>query len=218
MNWSYVTGFFDGEGSASIRREGSNRWFTARLSFANTNLQSLKDIQAFINCGNIIRQGRKKPHYRTVYRLDIWRWRDVRRVARCMLRHSIVKREALRELLHLIETHKWNNRGKLDAIDPARIRAMYDAGLSASAIGRHLGFSEGGIFAKMIRSGIRRRPAGGVGPTPRLSHAASVDLYLRQRLTAKQVARRVGMTESGVLSRFVKLGIPRRTRWDYAVS
>ena len=48
MNWDYITGFFDADGSVSAIRVSSNKNRTLQICFHNNELQILKNIQKFI--------------------------------------------------------------------------------------------------------------------------------------------------------------------------
>lgn len=83
MNWDYISGYFDGEGSAYITNQ--NR---AYLTWANTNLESLETMKDFMGVGNI-RQSHKGE--RSWYTLAVWRVDDLRKVvpelqARCIIK------------------------------------------------------------------------------------------------------------------------------------
>ena len=48
MNWNYISGFFDADGSVSISKVHKNGLRTPVISFHNTKLNILEDIQQFI--------------------------------------------------------------------------------------------------------------------------------------------------------------------------
>ncbi len=48
MNWEYVTGFFDADGSISLVKKNKNRERSPQISFHNNELNILLDIQNFI--------------------------------------------------------------------------------------------------------------------------------------------------------------------------
>ena len=62
MNWEYISGFFDADGSISAISTHKNRNRTIQLSFHNTEKSILEDIQRFIlkdigyNISNISQQ------------------------------------------------------------------------------------------------------------------------------------------------------------------
>ena len=48
MNWEYITGFFDADGSVSIVSQGENKQKTPQISFHNNEIDILIAMQAFI--------------------------------------------------------------------------------------------------------------------------------------------------------------------------
>lgn len=48
MNWNYITGFFDADGSITYIRPGKNRMKTLQISFHNNERVILDDIREFI--------------------------------------------------------------------------------------------------------------------------------------------------------------------------
>lgn len=48
MNWEYITGFFDADGSVSIVKKGEGRQKSPQISFHNNEIDILIAIQAFI--------------------------------------------------------------------------------------------------------------------------------------------------------------------------
>ena len=57
MNWSYIAGFFDGEGSLTHHGKGF------RITIPQTNEEVLKSIKKFVGCGNIIYIKKRKIHW-----------------------------------------------------------------------------------------------------------------------------------------------------------
>lgn len=73
MNWNYISGFFDADGSISVVKNRS-RNKTIQISFHNTELNILNDIQRFIfdklnNKGFISIKPAKKPTHSDSYEL-----------------------------------------------------------------------------------------------------------------------------------------------------
>jgi len=48
MNWNYITGFFDGDGSITFVKAKSSQQRTPQLSFSNNVLTILEEIRDFI--------------------------------------------------------------------------------------------------------------------------------------------------------------------------
>ncbi|MEN8139505.1 MAG: LAGLIDADG family homing endonuclease [Bacteroidota bacterium] len=74
MNWSYISGFFDADGSITLAKVKGNNQKTIQLSFHNTKLEILEAIQAFIYLklgikGFIAKKRAKKDNHADSYDL-----------------------------------------------------------------------------------------------------------------------------------------------------
>lgn len=110
MDWSYVAGFFDGEGNIWLAPNGYGKRTRPLLSitFYNNNLPALKAIQDFIGAGNLyLHQYAKKPNWNDSYHLKINSHKDALKVARSMLPYTIVKKDKLTQLIQFIESKNW---------------------------------------------------------------------------------------------------------------
>ncbi len=163
MNWSYVAGFFDGEGCVSLRyrnrmKSRRQKQLAISLLFANSNRTSLREMQRFVGCGAIYLSNRRSPKHKAVFNLNISRWRDVLRVAEKMLPHSIIKRHALTHLIATVKTHDWDKWGELETISADSIRKLYhEEGLSIQQLADKFGVTFGAVQHKMVKHGIPRR-------------------------------------------------------------
>lgn len=48
MNWNYISGFFDADGSITLSKPSNSRYKTVYISFHNNELAILEEIQKFI--------------------------------------------------------------------------------------------------------------------------------------------------------------------------
>lgn len=68
MNWDYISGFFDADGSITMTSPSKNKNKTIQVSFHNNELNILTDIEKFINNDlNIkgiisLKKAKKKTH------------------------------------------------------------------------------------------------------------------------------------------------------------
>jgi hypothetical protein len=68
MNWNYISGFFDADGSITLANTNQNKFKTIQLSFHNNELNILEEIQEFMFnqigvVGSIsIKPARKETH------------------------------------------------------------------------------------------------------------------------------------------------------------
>lgn len=156
MNWSYIAGYFDGEGHV----RGLSRNSRYGLAWSNTHLESLEAMHTFMQAGHISAVAR--PERITYYNLIVSRQRDLTRILPCLIRHSIIKREKLIELKEAIvgrrESTAW--LGLLTAIGPEEIRRLYwDEGRTLEEIGKQVGVAGSTISYYMTKHDIPRRPA-----------------------------------------------------------
>jgi intein-encoded DNA endonuclease-like protein len=74
MNWEYITGFFDADGSVTIAKNGKGRHRSPQISFHNNELDILLAIQSFILKelsvkGHISKKKKAKEHHGQQYDL-----------------------------------------------------------------------------------------------------------------------------------------------------
>lgn len=68
MNWNYITGFFDADGSVTLVHPGNSKRKTVQISFHNNELNILESIKNFIynetglNGHISIKKARKETH------------------------------------------------------------------------------------------------------------------------------------------------------------
>lgn len=68
MDWSYIAGYFDGEGTITNSNKKTCKRF--HIAITNTNLESLKEMQLYSNLGHIYKCKRRGKEY---YK-DTWVW------------------------------------------------------------------------------------------------------------------------------------------------
>jgi len=157
MSWGYIAGYFDGEGNVNLHLTKRGDW-SRGLSWFNTHLESLEEIQAFIGCG-IVRPrkvsalGTKPSYYLTINRKV-----DILRVLNHMEPLLIIKRTAaarLREhLMESVDETRYENHGKVAAVSDEELLRMYnDDGMTYQAIADDLG----GLSPTSIAQAFRLR-------------------------------------------------------------
>jgi len=170
MNWSYITGFFDGEGSAMM----STKNYQVSISFYNTHLATLQSIQEFIGCGRIgwIDRKTKQHGIKRQYILRISDHLDVLKLAKSLIGESIIKTEVLKKLIDHIESKKWNG-AKLSWSQVLELRAFAAKGEDSKSLATKFRITQG--YVNQITRGSRRvKEAHGVRYIPYQSHGLTV--------------------------------------------
>ncbi len=93
MNWVYIAGFFDGEGSIGKHTQAKNYW---RISIGQKSKEVLYMIKEFTKMGAIYQENSKD-----MYRYQIWRQDEVYRFVTAILSHTVVKKSQLEKYLKL---------------------------------------------------------------------------------------------------------------------
>lgn len=162
MDWSYVVGYFDGEGTAGVYKIARSSAPKVEITWHNTHLESLQRIRDFIGCGIIRERSQKKPGYpgaKAMYSLVVATKSDIARIVPLMIPLSIIKREALQNVLakcdYLITPGK---RGVVSALGVDEVRRLYhEEKLSTVEIGDRLGVTYGAVKYFMEKNDIARR-------------------------------------------------------------
>jgi hypothetical protein len=158
VEWSFVAGFFDGEGNVANRMRGKSSNPYWQLQFSNTNLEVLRAIRNFLGTGNIYEVKPKPPGKKVCYSLRIYGARPIVKVADSMLPFAIVKKPQLLKLRKAIRSHQSSKfKPGFSLLPPEELEALYTSGLSTRAIGKRLGVSGNAVLRRMKLEGIARR-------------------------------------------------------------
>ncbi len=167
MDWSYVAGYFDGEGHVNFHLNARGRQ-TCGLSWYNGHLASLETMRDFMQAGNIHtpKKGGFSGSSKVVHALQINRRADLLRVLDELIPRLIVKREQaerLREYLLTSVRDESPNFGIVAAVSTEQLIQWYHGdGKSFADIARLLGSVHATAVAQAFRvRGIESRPAGG---------------------------------------------------------
>ena len=171
MDWSYIAGYFDGEGHVGLHKQTGRRGKVTTLSWYNSHLGSLKAMRDFMETGYIgLSRGGGKGSFegskKIVYVLRISRKIQLIRIIDAMLPHLIIKHDAalaLRE--HLVEhvnEKRAANFGVLLAVPKTDYERWYLVERQSLAmIATHLHATPAGVLRLFKLHGIPLRPAGG---------------------------------------------------------
>jgi len=104
MSWTYVAGFFDGEGT--ITKYGRR----TRLAISQTSYPVLQGIRVFTGLGRIVKVRKRHKHWKDAWVFSVTAQEEVYRFLSRTLPYLIVKRKkataALRSLQHLLTKYK----------------------------------------------------------------------------------------------------------------
>ena len=126
MNWGYVAGILDGEGSIMIKyhknRTGISE-FAPVVAIVNTSYDMLKAVQEFIGCGHIFIKKNDTPsaiafgkyHMKTYWRLQIASIPEVEHVLKNTLPFLIIKRDRAESAIKYCE-YRIANSNRLKSI------------------------------------------------------------------------------------------------------
>ena len=103
MDWSYIAGFFDGEGSISVskisKKQGKIRAYQILVRFYNSDLDVLNKIKEFLGCGKIYQNNKKTDDRNILYELTISSKSQVQNILINLLKFSISKKEKINYIL-----------------------------------------------------------------------------------------------------------------------
>ena len=97
MNWSYIAGFFDGEGSISPNQGGF------RISIPQTHEQVLNQIRNFTKVGFVIRIKKRQIHWKDAWLYYIASKKDVLYFLKQVSPNLTVKKELSIKTIKLLE-------------------------------------------------------------------------------------------------------------------
>ena len=93
MNWDYVGGFFDGEGS--IARSGRS----FRISIAQTNEEILNEICDFAGVGHVFKVTKRKEHWKDSWVYHIGSKKDIHLFLKRISPYLILKKDLAGEAI-----------------------------------------------------------------------------------------------------------------------
>lgn len=112
MDWSYIAGFFDGEGNIKVNKisdkEGPIKSYQIAIRFYNSNLELLNKIKDFIGYGAIY-SSKKKPPAGIVHELTITKKSHVREVLQKLSEYSHDKKGKINFILKNFDFSRNNN-------------------------------------------------------------------------------------------------------------
>jgi len=134
MNWSYIAGFFDGEGSLCHNGKGF------RVTIPQTSRPVLKETNEFVGYGNIIYLPKRKIHWSDGWTYYIAKQSEVYAFLKKIYPYIIVKKNLVKKtipkLRKTIEQQKF--RKKVYNMRKGKGKKLRSEGLTYREIGRQL--------------------------------------------------------------------------------
>jgi predicted DNA-binding protein YlxM (UPF0122 family) len=220
IDWGYIAGYFDGEGSAGLYRD-KNGHETWGISFHNSHQGSLEAIQKFLGAGSIQqRAGTNKP----MYILQVRRINELQEIIPQLLVRCIVKHDALFNLQSQIAQRKpAKNHGLLGKIGIAEILRLYEKEKwSSQRIAQKYGVTFTSVlnFLRKKKQKVRTRKEGTRLFLPQWGRLVELgDEWIRcrywdQQMSIGQIAKESGVGRRGVYLYMERRNIPRRERME----
>lgn len=148
MNWDYLAGFIDGEGSIIINPP------RVRLYLSNTNKKVLEEINKFLKCGKVydINMENKSTKWSKQYGWTIANHCDVLKILKGIRNKLIIKRELCEQAIKYIENKRWHR----DYISENELKKWVYL-KSSRKIARKLGVSQFSVLRYLKKYGLYYR-------------------------------------------------------------
>ena len=145
MNWDYLAGFLDGEGSIIIKPP------RVRIYIANTNRKVLEEIRELVACGTVydINMKNKKKHWSNQYGWTICFHQDVLKILKKLKNKLIIKKDLCLQAIKYIEEKRWQ-KFYLSKIELENLRHLG----SSRKIAKKLGVSQFSVLKYMKKYGL----------------------------------------------------------------
>jgi len=160
MNWAYIAGYFDGEGTVNHYQSTQGHW-TRGLHWYNNHVESLNLMQMFMGVGRVSTRPRgfNSLGKETQYALAVTDKLGMVHVLDHILPHLIIKREraqALRD--HLDAVRATPQFGVVERLPEGELERLYvTERLSVGSIAKQLGVTYSAVSAALARRGIEKR-------------------------------------------------------------
>jgi len=140
MDWRYIAGFFDGEGSivmVPVRRH--------RIFITQTNEEVLRRIQAFTGVGSVVPITKRKKHWKDAWIYYVAKGENVLSFLRGVKPYLIVKKQLTVQTIRNLEITERQRKRKKRMLESRIIKAkaLRKQGFAYRKIGKILGIDFG---------------------------------------------------------------------------
>lgn len=141
MNWSYIAGFFDGEGSITRVSKG------VRISISQTNEPVLNDIKEFAGYGFVFKNRKRQPHWKDSWVYYIARQEEVYKFLKSVYPHLTVKKELAQKTIPRLNSFviRQKKQEKKRTENKKQAKILREQGLTYRQIGAKLGIDFGHV-------------------------------------------------------------------------
>lgn len=146
MDWSYLSGFIDGEGSIVIYNKPKHKRVSVYIP--NTNKDVVYKIHKFLKCGNVYEYDRKPKIWKPYYVFKITAHKKVLYILKKIQPFVIVKKEKVEKAIKFIEESQWLS-GKKE-VDMILLKKLRNEGKSLREIGKILKISYGTVNKRLL--------------------------------------------------------------------
>ena len=115
MNWDYIAGFVDGEGSIVKRKKGYN------LLISQTNAEVLENIRDFVGSGYVYALAKRKRHWRDAWLYSAGGYKETHFMLTHIVDKLIVKKEEALAAINELEV-RLSEAQKIRALRERRIQ------------------------------------------------------------------------------------------------
>lgn len=139
MDWSYIAGFFDGEGSLTHNGRGF------RITIPQTNEEVLNKLRDFSGIGYVIKLKKREIHWKDAWLYYVASTKDVCIFLKRVAPYLVIKRDNAEKAIPYLEKGLVDMRKKKQLHDKRKVEAkkLRSNGLDYRTIGKKLGIDWG---------------------------------------------------------------------------
>ncbi len=93
MDWRYIAGFFDGEGTIAFHHRG----YRVRITISQTNFEVLEQIRDFTKVGSVVEIRKRKKHWKDAWVYYISKQADIVKFLKGIEPNLVLKKELARK-------------------------------------------------------------------------------------------------------------------------
>ncbi|MDO8623271.1 MAG: LAGLIDADG family homing endonuclease [archaeon] len=148
MDWDYLAGFIDGEGSIIIKPP------RVRIYISNTDKKVLDEIRNFVNCGKVyeINMENKNKKWSKQYCWTICSHKEILKILKNLKGRLIIKEELCEKAINYIENKRWQKY----YLSKEELERWKHLG-SSRKIAKKLGVSQFSILKYMKKFGLFKK-------------------------------------------------------------